>query len=252
MRQFLLPPGYAGQDRIRLEADDAHYLVRVLRLREGDSVPALDAGGARFVLSILRTGAGWCEAAVAPVRDPPSFSGLAPDVTLLQCLPKGSKMDSIVRQATEEGVARIVPLLSERTIPQGTGQAGRLERWQRIAREALQQSGNSRLPLMEKPRPLASIRGGEEWGTALVFHEAPVGGQSLHGLLADSARRVSVLIGPEGGLSAAEIAFLQGEGFRPVWLGSAVLRVDTAAIAAVALVKQILWERSEWRTTRSQ
>ena len=89
------------------------------------------------MLSILGTGSGWCEAAVAPVRDSPPFPDLAPEVTLLQCLPKGSKMDSIVRQATEEGVARIVPLLSERTIPQGVGQAGRFGRWQRIAREAL-------------------------------------------------------------------------------------------------------------------
>ena len=252
MRQFLLPPAFAGQDRIRLEGEDAHYLTRVLRLREGDSVPALDAGGVRYTLCILRVGPGWCEAAITASAAQAPLHGPAPEITLLQCLPKGSKMDSIVRQATEAGVLRIVPLVSEHTIPQGGGPAGRLSRWQRIAREALQQSGNPRLPLLEEPRPLAAVHGGAEWGTALVFHETPVGEESLHALLAGSAGRVSVLIGPEGGLSPVEVAFLRGQGFRPAWMGSAVLRVDTAAIAAVALVKQILWERSEWSLSNRQ
>ncbi len=262
MRQFLLPPGAAAAGRVRLEGDDAHYLTRVLRLREGDSVAAMDPSGARCVLHILSAGPSWCEAAVAAVGtdpDAPAAAGraeagadTAAEIVLLQCLPKGPKMDSIVRQATEAGVARIVPLLSEHTLVRPGDEGSRLARWERIAREALQQSGNPRLPVIEEPRPLTAIRGGS-WGTGIFFHEAPAGGASLHQALAGCAGgRVSLLVGPEGGLSPSEVGFLRTEGFSPAWLGATVLRVDTAAVAAVAIVRQLLRERNEWRLSDRQ
>ncbi len=259
MRQFLLPREYAGEERIALAGDDLHYLTRVLRLRAGDAVPAIDAGGTRYSLRLLSIGAAVCEASVEP-----ALHGAAPQqtepaaeesplrepdlrITLLQCLPKGPKMDSIVRQATEAGVVRIVPLQSEHSLLGSGDLSGRQRRWERIAREALQQSGNQRLPVLEQPRPLMSIRAEEEWGTALFFHEKPLGNEPLHALLAHAPSRVSVLIGPEGGLSPAEVAFLAEAGFHPVHLGQGVLRVDTAAIAAVAIVKQIVRETHAWR-----
>jgi 16S rRNA (uracil1498-N3)-methyltransferase len=197
-------------------------------------------------MRIVAAGQGWCEVTLSP-EPAAAPRGPSPEITLLQCLPKGPKMDSIVRQATEAGVVRIIPLLSEHTVPQGGDSGHKLARWQRIAREALQQSGNPRMPVLEEPRELREVRAGPEWGTAIVFHETPVDGSSLHALLAESGGRASVLIGPEGGLSSAEVAYLRGEGFSPAWLGSAVLRVDTAAVAAIALVKQILWEKNEWK-----
>jgi 16S rRNA (uracil1498-N3)-methyltransferase len=255
MRQFLLPREYAGEARISLAGDDLHYLTRVLRLREGDAFPAIDAGGTRYTLRLLSIGAEVCEAAVepAPAGEPlplrETSSLREPDlrITLLQCLPKGPKMDSIVRQATEAGVTRIVPLHSEHSLLGSGDLSGRQRRWERIAREALQQSGNPRLPVLEQPRPLMSIRAAEEWGTALFFHEKPLGNEPLHELLAHAPSQVSVLIGPEGGLSPAEVDFLEQAGFRPVYLGQGVLRVDTAAIAAVAVVKQIVRETHAWR-----
>jgi 16S rRNA (uracil1498-N3)-methyltransferase len=249
MRQFLLPREYAGEARISLAGDDLHYLTRVLRLREGDAVPAIDAGGTRYSLRLLHIGAAVCEAAVepAPATEPSPLHEPDLRITLLQCLPKGPKMDSIVRQATEAGVARIVPLHSEHSLLGSGDLSGRQRRWERIAREALQQSGNQRLPVLEQPRPLMSIRAAEEWGTALFFHEKPLGNEPLHELLAHAPSRVSVLIGPEGGLSPAEVDFLEQAGFRPVYLGEGVLKVDTAAIAAVAVVKQIVRETHAWR-----
>ncbi len=266
MKQFLLPREYAGEARISLAGDDLRYLTRVLRLREGDEVPAIDAAGTRYSLRLLRIGQAACQAAIEPTpREPmraagpsaspeipplggqPALSETDPRITLLQCLPKGPKMDSIVRQATEAGVARIVPLQSEHSLPGSGDSSGRQKRWERIAREALQQSGNPRMPVLEQPRPLISLRAGEEWGTALFFHEKPLGNEPLHELLAHGPRRVSVLIGPEGGLSPAEVAFLEEAGFKPVYLGQGVLRVDTAAIAAVAIVKQTVREIHAWR-----
>ena len=77
-------------------------------------------------------------------------------ITLLQCLPKGPKMDSIVRLATEEGVARIVPLYSEHCLLGSGDHSGRQRRWERIARESFPQSGNPRLPVLGQPRTLPS------------------------------------------------------------------------------------------------
>ncbi len=251
VKQFLLPPGSAAAGRVRLEGDGAHYLVRVRRLREGDSVLAVDPAAGRCVLHVLATGPSWCEAAVAAMGDEPSGPPL-PEIALLQCLPKGPKMDSIVRQATEAGVALVVPLLSERTLLRPGEEGQRLARWRKIAREAMQQSGSPRAPVIEAPRPLTSIGGGP-WGTGIFFHEVPAGGASLHAILAGwDGGRVSLLVGPEGGLAPSEVEYLRGAAFHPAWLGRTVLRVDTAAVAAVAVVRQILGERDEWRPSSRQ
>ncbi|MGA2477649.1 MAG: RsmE family RNA methyltransferase [Spirochaetia bacterium] len=247
MRQFLLPRWYAGEPRITLVGEDFHYLARVLRMREGGECPAVDAHGARYRMRLLRVGRSECEmelsaehAGDAPLPD-------APQITLLQCLPKGRKIDLIVRQATEAGVLRIIPLFSENSVVRPGQDDARRQRLVRIAREALQQSGNARLPEIEEPRSLASIAGGgADWGTALLFHEQPVSTASLHRLLAPRPRAVSMIIGPEGGLSGGEVELLCAAGFQLVHLGGNVLRVETAALYALGAVKTILQERDEW------
>lgn len=267
VRQFLLPRWYSGEPSITLAGSDYRYLARVLRLREGAELAAVDARGARYVMRIASVGRAECrvEIAPAPVRVPPEAPSPAgstpgapsltadPDVsiTLLQCLPKGRKIDQIIRQATEAGVSRIIPLFSERSLVRRAEEANRQARLERIAREALQQSGSGRLPLVEAPRPLASLA--EEagsWGTALFFHEEKLAATSLHELLAEPDECVSILVGPEGGLSPAEVDLLTAAGFRPAHLGGTVLRVETAALYAVAAVRTILQERDSWRATQ--
>jgi 16S rRNA (uracil1498-N3)-methyltransferase len=161
-------------------------------------------------------------------------------------LPKGRKLDLIVRQATEAGVARIIPLVSAHTIVRVGADDGRTARLRRIAREAVQQSGAPRLPIIEEPRELASLPGGD-WGTALLFHEQDVAGHPLHSVLAGRPPAVSVLIGPEGGLDAKEVALLTDAGFLLVHLDTGVLRVETAATFALGAVMTILQERNEWK-----
>jgi 16S rRNA (uracil1498-N3)-methyltransferase len=263
VKQFVLPPSFAGPGRLALGAADARYLTRVRRLREGDVLPAVDAAGGRWVLTVARVARGACEVDVAPAHaplapaaaaSPGGLPGEPPNggrmVTLLQCLPKGRKIDLIVRQATEAGVARIIPLVSARTVVRADESDGRTARLRRVAREAVQQSGAPRVPAVEEPRALASLAG-EDWGTALLLHEsAGAGTGSLHGALADAGRRVSVLVGPEGGLSDAEVALLAAAGFRAVRLQAAVLRVETAAIFALGAVMTVLRERDEWQPVR--
>jgi len=249
MKQFLLPPWYAGQARISISGDDHRYLARVLRLRPGATLPAVDARGTRYVMTIAAVSRTSADVEVSPAAQPAESPRAAP-ITLLQCLPKGRKIDLIIRQATEAGVSRIVLLESQRCVARASEDAGRLDRLSKIAREALQQSGNPRLPVIDAPRPLASVTDAAgSWGTALFFHEERLSAGTLHELLAGPQERISILIGPEGGLSPSETGLLMAAGFRPAHLGGTVLRVETAAIYAVAAVQMILQERDAWTTT---
>ena len=116
MKQLLLPRGYAGEPRITLSGDDFRHLARVLRMREGDRLGAVDHRGSLYDLVLVRIGRSDCEAAVTPRAGGRETGAPGARITLLQCLPKGRKIDLIVRQATETGVSRIVLLVSERTV----------------------------------------------------------------------------------------------------------------------------------------
>ncbi|MGA2639681.1 MAG: RsmE family RNA methyltransferase [Spirochaetia bacterium] len=250
MKLFLLPQWYAGEHRISLSGGDFRHVARALRMRDGDTLPAVDSRGAQYEMRIVRMSRAECEVQLAPrTRQPGSESSASRTrgvrITLIQCLPKGRKIDLIVRQATEAGVARIVLLVSEHAVPRPGEDDGRVLRLRRIAREAAQQSGAPVLPEIEGPRPFTSIEGGD-WGTRLLFHEKPMGTEPLHALLAGRPRAVSLLVGPEGGLSEAEVARARAAGFRPVHFATGILRVETAATYALGAVMTILQERSAW------
>jgi 16S rRNA (uracil1498-N3)-methyltransferase len=258
VKQFLLPGSYAGEERYTLTGGDFRHLIMVLRLAPGAAIPARDARGASYDMRILEVDEHACS---VRLTRRPEVSGAGAvtaghartRIILLQCLPKGRKIDLIVRQATEAGVTRIVPLESEHSLVRPGNRDGRAERLWRIAREAVQQSGTPAMPEIDEPRSLASLfERGEDWGTALVFHEKPVDGKPLHDLLAGTPGTVSVLIGPEGGLSESEIARVTGAGFQPVHFDTGVLRVETAATFALGAVMTILQERDAWRPARAE
>ena len=249
MKQFLLPRWYAGEPTMTLSGGDFRHVARVLRMREGDILDAVDSRGAPYQMRIVRVGRTDCEVLLAPgTRGDdgtarPRTQGVR--ITLLQCLPKGRKIDLIVRQATEAGVARIVLLVSEHVVARPGEDDGRVARLRRVAREALQQSGTPVLPGIEGPLPFSTIADGD-WGTPLLFHERPKGDTPLHALLADRPTAVSLLVGPEGGLSDAEVALAEAAGFKAVHFATGVLRVETAATFALGAVMTTLQERDAW------
>ncbi len=255
MRQFILPADYSGESRLTLRGRSFHYLKNVLRLPIGSSFPGMDTRGARVTLTLVALGKDSCTIAVEP--EPASLGlnagGERPDarprIALFQCLPKGRKMDLIVRQATEAGVHRIVPVLSEHSLARGEAdEGGRLARWNRIVREALQQSGTGHLPLLEGPVPFEAIPAEHaHGGPGLFFHERPLANKTLHEYLLDAAGEVALVVGPEGGLSSREVALLTDAGFGAIYLGESVLRVETAALYALAAVQVVLLERDSWK-----
>lgn len=262
MRQFLLPASYRGATVLRITGKEFHYLCRVRRVREGEELHGIDRIGGTYDLTVLGVGPGSCTLRVTPAGSGPEPGGTGtngraktsgPFITLCQCLPKGRKLDQIVRQVTEAGISRIIPVGSAHAVTRiesETDAMKKLERWERVAREALQQSGATRLPAILAPVALRELPGLLEPGElGLFFHQERISGTSLHRHLAERPDRITYVVGPEGGLSNDETGLLTDHGFKPVFLGENVLRTETAALYALAAIKLLVLEIESWKTT---
>lgn len=215
-----------------LSAEDTHHLRDVLRLAPGDEIALVVSGR---VLRVRLTLVGH-EVSGEVLEEMPAPH--LPHVTLVQGLVKGEKMDQIVRQATELGVSRIVPLDAERSVVrlEGAKASARTERWRRIATEAAKQSQRADVPLVAEVAAVQSLEALLGEARVLVCWEdsssAPGIGEALRGVEGE----VAVVVGPEGGLTAHEVASLQAAGAVVVSLGETILRTETAGVVACALV----------------
>lgn len=210
-----------------VEGEEAHHLSRVLRLRAGDRFAAFDGSGVEVTAEVLASGA-QVRARVLETRRPDTEAATA--VTLFLALVKGERFDWAVEKATELGVARVVPLTTERTEVREPGEERR-RRWQRLAAAAAAQSGRVRVPGICAPMafPEAVDEAARSGRGALL---AP-GGDRLEG---PWGAALSVLVGPEGGFSEGEVAAARAAGIAIVGLGPRILRVETAALAVLARV----------------
>jgi 16S rRNA (uracil1498-N3)-methyltransferase len=248
MRVFLLPGNAGSSRRVVIRDEQFRYLSRVLRLGPGGQFRGTDGAGRLWRCTIERMGPDSLE---ARLEEPTAAPAVGARLSLLQVLPKGRKMDAIVRQATEAGVWRIVPLLARHSFYRFRGEedvTAKLSRWRRVAREAVQQSGRARVPVVEAPRPLREAVGAAAPGELrLLFHQERRGRRTLHECLAGRPESVTLLVGPEGGMAEEEVDLLVSLGFLPVTVGQTVLRTETAALYALAAVQTILQEREAWQ-----
>lgn len=238
-------PTEASPAEIRLSSEESHHLIVVNRCQRGDTVIAFDGAGREW---LTECSVPHKSAAVLRVREALPPRRRAFSLTLAQALPKGSTMDDIVRQATEVGVARIVPLLSERTQVHFEGDRAekKVEKWRTTAIEAAKQCGNPWLPEIAPVQTLASYLASTSRDALNLIASLHPGARSFAETLA-SARPLpasaSWLIGPEGDFSPAEMEAATVAGFLPVTLGPLVLRSDTAALYALSILSNALQER---------
>jgi 16S rRNA (uracil1498-N3)-methyltransferase len=226
-----------GQGRLKLPAEASRYLLKVHRLRVGQQFLAFDPeaqleADARLIDD--HHGGATCEIGVPRAATLISTS----PVTLFQALGKGDKVERVIRDATQLGVRRIVLVQTERSVPRVLDKRQlKQQRFERVALEAARQSGRGDVPSIEGPLSLArALSLAEPMTCKLVFDagaEASV--KSVLGVH-EPGRGVGALIGPEGGLSAAELQTLQALGFSLVRLGPFTLRTETAAVAALAVL----------------
>ncbi len=214
-----------------LEPEAAHYLCVVRRLRAGDAVRVFDGRG-REANAVLELDGG-----LARLRRVDAVvAGLAgADVRLVYALPRGEKVDDVVRHVTELGVSGVLLLAAERSVSR-LDDAERAEkkrtRWARIAAEAARQSGRADVPTVDGPTTLEAYLEASASRCRLVMH--PQDGEPLPPLPVELG--VDVAVGPEGGFSPRELALFERAGVRRVALRCPVLRTETAAIVAPTLV----------------
>lgn len=218
-----------------LAASDVHHLRDVLRLGPGDEIEVAFAGEVWIVrLDAVDEGVTGTRIERLPHAAP------LPRVTLAQALAKGEKMDTVVRQATELGVLRIVPFAAERSVVrlEPAKAAARTERWRRIAESAAKQAHRADVPQVDEPVALPDLPSALAGTTILVAWEDADGAPGIAAALAAAgaaAPGVSVIIGPEGGLTDGEVALLRDAGATCVSLGPTILRTETAGVVAAAL-----------------
>ena len=250
MRRFVLPPDCTGEGLYTLTGKPFHHICRVRRSKAGARLDAVDGQGRHFLVVFRDIGPRSCrvELVAGDVR-PAEEAG--PRIVLFQGLPKGRKLDQIIRQCTEAGVAEIVPFTSRNTVAEsitGARAEAKLGRWTSIAREAVQQSGRPTVPIIRAPidfSEIPAVGGIDELG--LVFHQDPLEYESLHGYLKSSPSKIAVVIGGEGGFTPSEVDIMvRDRGYRLGYLGPTVLRTETAAIYVVAAVQTILREIEAW------
>jgi len=229
-RRIHVPPDRIDGASARLDEPGRHYLHDVLRLEAGAAVEVFDGRGGLYD---GRIEPGFARLALGARRDAPA--GRSP-IHLALALAKGEKVDLVVQKATELGVARIVPWEAERSVVRLEGERAeeRAKRWRRIAEEASRQCGRADVPEVRAPAALAQLLAEVPPGfLPVVFHGE--GSTPIADLPA--AAGVVAVVGPEGGLTAAELGTLDRAGAARGSLGPRTLRAETAAIAAVALLQ---------------
>jgi 16S rRNA (uracil1498-N3)-methyltransferase len=231
-----VPGPLAAGSRYTIEGDAANHVSRVLRLQPGDSLTVFDGGGGEHGARIegFRKGAVIIEVGERSATDRESSLSL----TLAQGISRGERMDWVVQKATELGVTRIVPVLTERTVVRLDARQAerRLLHWRGIAVAACEQSGRNRIPEIAAPLGLHDYLRHDNRTSATRLLLSPSGTLRVEELKAPNDG-ISVLIGPEGGLAESEQRAALEAGFVAVRMGPRVLRTETAAVAALTLLQ---------------
>lgn len=230
-----LPEARTG--RQRLEGARFHYLQRVLRLAVGDSLEVFDSGRA-FTASIVAADQTSMTLELGAERVARSMR----PVTIVQGLPKADKLELVLQKATELGATAFAPVSTARSIVKLEGKEDKkLERWRRIVEEAARQCRRSDVPTVAPPAPLLeAVKALPGAPTLLVLDEEEHATRlGLAFSVLDADQPVALIIGPEGGLTREEVSALISLGAVAVTLGTLVLRTETAALAALAIVRHL-------------
>lgn len=222
---------------LALEPEPARHLYQVLRLKPGAPLYLFDGNGRDFAAIIRTANKSGGEVLVQTAGPPEPLPPL--EIRLLLGISKGERMDYALQKAVELGVEALAPLFTEHTVVKldQARTARRLEHWQKVIIGACEQSGRRRLPRLEPPRYLDWQLAQKTEGLRLVLDARAVATLTE---LAPPEPQVSLLVGPEGGLSKQELDKAAAAGFTPVRLGPRTLRTETAPLAAIAAI-QALW-----------
>ena len=237
-RCFIHPAGW-DQPRIELNQDDAHHLLHVLRRAPGDAVELFNGQGGLAEATIEAADRGNVTVAIHRRRQ---LQRPAPLITLVQALPREQKLDFILQKATELGVARVLPILTENAVVKIKADRAddKKTRWEKIILNAARQCGSAWLPELEPARNLTTLLAGGLSSDLFIVCALTPEAKPLKDLLrgrSAAPASVAVLVGPEGDFSPSELQAILAAGALPAGLGSTVLRSETAAVYAIGALR---------------
>ena len=243
MNRILVPADRIEGGVARVTGEALHHLSRVLRLGVGDAVEVFNGGGTAWEGEVTSLAA---EEATIRLGERRTQQRL-PRITLAQGLAKGDKLDLVVQKATELGVSRIAPLRLERCVVHLDTAKGadRARRWRKIAEEAARQSGRADVPEVDEPASLdafldAAVARGER--LAVLWEEQDPGVRMGPWLQASAGEPIALVVGPEGGLTAAEVEAVQARGGAVLSLGTRILRTETVGLAVLSIALHLAGE----------
>lgn len=233
MAQFFV--GAPGNDNtVVIEGEDYHHLINVRRAQIGDAIQVVDSDGMRYKVTIAHIEP---QKIIATITDAIQYPDIALDVTLCVAVLKGKKFDLVIQKAVEIGVRRIIPVITERTIPDiSEKEEKKLARWQKIASEASKQCLRKDVPqvspVMKYNDVLQLLQ-----GIGILAHADPEA-QNLRQFLKSHSQHndVMLLTGPEGGFSKKEVEIAREFGWNVLYNGATQLRAETAAIVLPAII----------------
>ncbi len=242
MIRIFLTPEQLASDKIVITGDQARHLSLVLRASPGDSVTILDGNGFKYNCKILQ-----ChkkEVTAECISKEPYSTESPLSITLAQGLPKGDKMDYIVQKSTELGVSKIIPLITERSQIRHTH---KIDRWRKIALSAAQQSGRDKIPDIAEPLEFIKFVNGQSPTTRSES------GVECHGIIFSEEHKernlrevllrlkktpdITLIVGPEGGLSKNEVTHASEHGYIQTSIGPRILRTETAPLTAISIIQ---------------
>jgi 16S rRNA (uracil1498-N3)-methyltransferase len=235
LQRLVVTPAQIQADRITLDQAQLHYLGRVLRLKSGDRFIALDGQGKTWLVTLNHDHADILESLIVE-------SELPIPITLAIALPKNG-FDDVIRQVTELGVYKIIPIISDRTLLKPSN--SKLDRWQKIIQEASEQSERAIVPIILEPIEWKHYLKSQDNNinhsfTTRLFCWERGDSPSLLQSLANHAPTIEIAIGPEGGWTEAEVKAAIAAGYQPISLGKRILRAVTADVAVMAIVAAYL------------
>ncbi len=239
----MIPRIFISSDKIQnniatIGGADLNYLKNVMRLKVGDEIAVLDNKSREFSSKIISMDKNTIKAKFLAEKQPKSE--LKIQVIIAQGLPKNPKMDVIVQKATELGVARIIPIMTERSVIKirDKKEIQKVERWQKIAKEAAEQSGRSVIPIVDDIRSFREIfMLCDNFDRCVMLWEMEKE-RTLKTFFRENKRLNSllILIGPEGGFSHDEASLAKRQGFATLSIGNRILRTETAAAAVLSMI----------------
>ena len=233
MTRFFVSPEELGNDNIQLEGENASH-AKVLRLKAGEQVLVCDGAGNECLCEIMDSAFG-----LKVLERRQSTTEAAVQVSVYMAFPKADKLEHVIQKATELGAYEIVAFPSGRCVskPDEKSLKKKLERWQKIAASAAEQSGRGRIPeVLVLPSFKAALDRAAQADKALMFYENEHAVTLRMALETGDWKTVSLLTGPEGGLEEKEVELARTAGLEVCTLGSRILRCETAPLCALSAV----------------